>query len=314
MPADFSERLSGVFSLILTPPDSLGLRRHYTTAEVAEVIQKRHEEGRDQRTLSKVRLNQLRNQRGHNPTSEVMRTIAGAFAELARQSMPADVQDDESAADAILWCLVSDHAITRTVATRATNAARALIGQPYRAGDTGPEAYDAAGLTHAAWHSVGVLLPTTPAAQADAGQPTPLPLAEPADLLFWSHNGKTSGIQHVAIYVGDGRVVEAHPDTGVHERAVTMPTDTTPAEPDLLGYTTRINRADTVLTQFLELSAARDRNTEMVGVMGRYLELRTPEARRAVLAFIDREHEREGLLGRLRPRRRRPRQTRPDQD
>ena len=36
---------------------------------------------------------------------------------------------------------------------------------------------------------------------------------QPGDLTFWSSDGTESGIHHVAIYVGNGNVVEA-PHTG----------------------------------------------------------------------------------------------------
>ena len=42
--------------------------------------------------------------------------------------------------------------------------------------------------------------------------PTPAELL-PGDLVFWSSNGAPSGIHHVAIYVGDGNVVQA-PQSG----------------------------------------------------------------------------------------------------
>ena len=42
--------------------------------------------------------------------------------------------------------------------------------------------------------------------------PTPSRLM-PGDLLFWSSNGTISGIHHVAIYVGNGNVIQA-PQSG----------------------------------------------------------------------------------------------------
>jgi cell wall-associated NlpC family hydrolase len=41
--------------------------------------------------------------------------------------------------------------------------------------------------------------------------------ARPGDLLFWSSNGAPSGIHHVALYLGDGRFLEA-PHTGADVR------------------------------------------------------------------------------------------------
>jgi cell wall-associated NlpC family hydrolase len=32
---------------------------------------------------------------------------------------------------------------------------------------------------------------------------------QPGDLVFWSHDGTVGGIQHVAVYIGDGKVVQA---------------------------------------------------------------------------------------------------------
>ena len=36
---------------------------------------------------------------------------------------------------------------------------------------------------------------------------------QPGDLVFWSSNGRAAGIHHVAVYVGDGNVVQA-PQSG----------------------------------------------------------------------------------------------------
>jgi cell wall-associated NlpC family hydrolase len=36
---------------------------------------------------------------------------------------------------------------------------------------------------------------------------------QPGDLLFWSSNGTVAGIHHVAIYIGNGNVVQA-PQSG----------------------------------------------------------------------------------------------------
>jgi cell wall-associated NlpC family hydrolase len=32
---------------------------------------------------------------------------------------------------------------------------------------------------------------------------------QPGDLIFWSDNGKASGVYHVALYIGDGEMIHA---------------------------------------------------------------------------------------------------------
>jgi cell wall-associated NlpC family hydrolase len=68
-----------------------------------------------------------------------------------------------------------------------------------------------------AWASAGVSLPHFAEAQYYQGTPIPVSQARPGDLLFWTSNGQTSGIHHVAIYAGGGQFIEA-PHTGAYVR------------------------------------------------------------------------------------------------
>ncbi|MFI8088111.1 NlpC/P60 family protein [Streptomyces sp. NPDC086080] len=78
------------------------------------------------------------------------------------------------------------------------------IGSPYVWGATGPDAFDCSGLVQAAYRSAGVSLPRTTYAQIDAGRRVPRSELLPGDLVFFY-----SGISHVGIYVGDGRMIHA---------------------------------------------------------------------------------------------------------
>ena len=52
------------------------------------------------------------------------------------------------------------------------------------------------------------------ATQYNSGSVHPAPTELlPGDLVFWSNNGTPAGIHHVAIYVGDGNVIQA-PESG----------------------------------------------------------------------------------------------------
>ena len=95
--------------------------------------------------------------------------------------------------------------------------AKAQLGEPYRWGSTGPSSWDCSGLTMQAWAAAGKYLPHYSGAQYDAGTPIPVSDAKPGDLLFWTSNGRPSGIHHVAIYLGGGDFIEA-PHTGANVR------------------------------------------------------------------------------------------------
>ncbi|MGN6782795.1 MAG: C40 family peptidase [Marmoricola sp.] len=95
--------------------------------------------------------------------------------------------------------------------------AEAQLGEPYVWAGAGPHIWDCSGLTMKAWAAAGIALPHYAAAQYDLGTPVPVTSAKPGDLLFWSNNGQPSGIHHVALYLGDGRFIEA-PHTGAYVR------------------------------------------------------------------------------------------------
>jgi cell wall-associated NlpC family hydrolase len=89
--------------------------------------------------------------------------------------------------------------------------ARAQIGKPYVWGATGPGSFDCSGLTQAAWRAAGVSLPRTTYQQINAGKRISVSQLQPGDLVFYY-----SGITHVALYVGGGRIIHApHPGAAV---------------------------------------------------------------------------------------------------
>jgi cell wall-associated NlpC family hydrolase len=89
---------------------------------------------------------------------------------------------------------------------RAVTFALGQRGKPYRWGAQGPDAYDCSGLTWAAWRSAGVTIPRTAAGQLADLSPVRDRL-EPGDLLIYRSDGPSR--RHVAMVVGQGRIVEA---------------------------------------------------------------------------------------------------------
>nr|MBA3905308.1 C40 family peptidase [Pseudonocardiales bacterium] len=74
----------------------------------------------------------------------------------------------------------------------------------YRWGATGPNAFDCSGLVYWSYRLEGIALPRTSAAMSRIGAPVAKGDLQPGDLVFFYRP-----VSHVAIYIGNGRVVHA---------------------------------------------------------------------------------------------------------
>ncbi len=95
----------------------------------------------------------------------------------------------------------------------AMQRAFSLLGTPYRWGGTSPESgFDCSGLVGYVFRTIGIDLPRVSREMAGSGTPVNdrNALAE-GDLVFFGRSGKR--IDHVGIYVGDGKFLHA-PRTG----------------------------------------------------------------------------------------------------
>ncbi|MGA4851301.1 NlpC/P60 family protein [Streptomyces sp. G5(2025)] len=78
------------------------------------------------------------------------------------------------------------------------------IGRPYEWGTAGPDTYDCSGLTSKAWRHAGRAIPRTSQEQWAKLRRVPLSKLRPGDLVVYFPKAT-----HVAMYLGDGRVVHA---------------------------------------------------------------------------------------------------------
>lgn len=99
-------------------------------------------------------------------------------------------------------------------AQAAVDAALSQLGKPYVWAAEGPDSYDCSGLTLWAWAHAGVTLPHNSGMQYAATPRVAQSDWQPGDLLFFG-----SPIHHVAMYIGNGQMVEA-PYTGSQVRVV----------------------------------------------------------------------------------------------
>jgi cell wall-associated NlpC family hydrolase len=104
---------------------------------------------------------------------------------------------------------------TSTQAEKAVAFAYAQLGKPYQWGATGPGSFDCSGLVQAAWASAGVAIPRTTYEQWSTLPHISTSALEPGDLLYFD------GVGHVAMYVGDGEIVDA-PQTGMDVQRIPL--------------------------------------------------------------------------------------------
>ncbi|MFC4560718.1 C40 family peptidase [Nocardiopsis mangrovi] len=100
------------------------------------------------------------------------------------------------------------------------DAARSQIGVPYVWGgeSLAEGGYDCSGLIQWAFAEVGVAIPRVTHDQWYAGERVDYADARPGDLIFWRSDPTAPDyISHVAIYLGDGRMLES-PRTGLSVR------------------------------------------------------------------------------------------------
>jgi peptidoglycan DL-endopeptidase CwlO len=119
---------------------------------------------------------------------------------------------------------------TRRSAQVAVDTAVAQVGKPYQWGANGPNSFDCSGLTSFAWRAAGVDITRTSRSQYAATKRVSRADLQPGDLVFYSRSGP-AGISHVAMYIGNGRVVEAS-RAGVPVRI----SDNGLGRSDIIGY------------------------------------------------------------------------------
>jgi hypothetical protein len=111
--------------------------------------------------------------------------------------------------------------------------AKAQLGKPYGWGDEGPDSYDCAGLTSKAIQAGGIDIGDYRDVASQYAHDDFLHYGKESrhrgDLLFWDIRG-TEDIDHVAIYLGAGRMIHA-PGTGASVRIDSIYVDPMVARP-----------------------------------------------------------------------------------
>ncbi|HVE33814.1 MAG TPA: C40 family peptidase [Gemmatimonadaceae bacterium] len=101
-----------------------------------------------------------------------------------------------------------------TAASRVLHTADAYVGVPYVWGGNTPKGFDCSGFTKYVFAKYGITLPRTAREQVRAGGAVPADFRalRPGDLMMFAEPGEA--ISHVAIYVGNGRIIHSSGSTG----------------------------------------------------------------------------------------------------
>lgn len=167
------------------------------------------------------------------PQWKLLRPGAAAQA-VERSAFPARYNQWESMASYLVENLgevpdaagcgedAGDELPSNDAASTAVQYAKEQLGAPYVWGAEGPDAFDCSGLVLKAYQHAGVAMPRVADDQYDAGAMLPAEKAQPGDLLFWAYDPADSRtIHHVAIYLGDDKILEAQqPGVPVHIRSI----------------------------------------------------------------------------------------------
>jgi cell wall-associated NlpC family hydrolase len=175
-----------------------------------------------------ARISQIQAQLAMLPGATGVRTSPGAFTDvLARTTAPVPTTTTYApgAAPSAPAALGPAGTVTGDqVVTRALE----MVGLPYVWGGTDPErGVDCSGLVQSAYSTFGIDLPRLSADQARAGTPVAsMSEALPGDLIAWDNSSRNVGADHIAIYIGNGMMIEApRPGGEVQVVPVTTPPD-----------------------------------------------------------------------------------------
>ena len=111
----------------------------------------------------------------------------------------------------------SGDAVTSDVVQQIINLAKKFVGGDYvYGGDTPKEGFDCSGFTQYVFGKQGIELERTAADQASQGTKVLKSDLKAGDLVFFDTNGGHNNINHVGIYIGNGRFIHASsPRSGI---------------------------------------------------------------------------------------------------
>lgn len=150
-----------------------------------------------------------RREKERDEVARGLKDVEGLLASLSPGQLAAVAEAERNAAQAAQHQLLASGALgaDRPPSEKGDKALRYALdqlGKPYEWGAEGPTAYDCSGLTSQAWEHAGRAIPRTSQEQWAQLPHVPLARLRPGDLVVYFPEAT-----HVALYLGDGMVVQA---------------------------------------------------------------------------------------------------------
>ncbi|MFD3653986.1 NlpC/P60 family protein [Streptomyces sp. NPDC058620] len=147
--------------------------------------------------------------RQRNAVRSRLKDIEAMLASLSADQLTAVARLEKETTDTAQRELVASGALssTRPPSRQGSDAVRYAVrqlGKPYVWGAEGPESFDCSGLTSRAWETAGRPIPRTSQEQWRQLPKVPVSSLRPGDLVIYFPKAT-----HVALYIGDGMVVQA---------------------------------------------------------------------------------------------------------
>jgi cell wall-associated NlpC family hydrolase len=145
--------------------------------------------------------------------------VSSEFITIRKSSVSRgdDVNRDDTADTSDFASSSGDAQIDSSIVQSIVDYAKKFVGEDYvYGGDTPKEGFDCSGFTKYVFAKFGIDLERTAADQASQGTKVLKADLKPGDLLLFDTNGGHNSINHVGIYIGNGRFIHASsPRTGV---------------------------------------------------------------------------------------------------
>jgi peptidoglycan DL-endopeptidase CwlO len=187
----YNELQAQLFDSFTTEAKALDIRQKATTQRAAEIQKKQDQLVAEKKTID-TKLAAAK-----DLLEELKAEEREALLSRGSVEMPSGVDAAGRAAIAIRYAM-------------------AQVGKSYVYGAAGPNSFDCSGLMMMAWAQAGISLPHSSGAQYGVGRHVASGDLQPGDLVFYY-----SPISHVAMYIGNGLIVEAaNPGAGVRVAGV----------------------------------------------------------------------------------------------
>ena len=146
----------------------------------------------------------------------IQTTLFSPKKEILGSSIPAQLENEmknlisSQLSSDYLALLYTSRKAEEKICTKVETNARKLLGLKYVWGATGPNKFDCSGFTQKVYKTAGIKIPRNSRAQAKVGQYIAYENLQKGDMVFFDTNRKKTGrVNHVGIYLEDGRFIHA---------------------------------------------------------------------------------------------------------